>query len=117
MLLLTTIDNLRHCPQNSQYQQDAHEWRQLSQRVEYRYRAETANTKNENQLTLHLSDIANLSLAFVLWHLQFTLEVDLQHSSRYDESDERRDDDFCDNTSSSNHLTIPQHNGCHITDW
>ena len=108
------VENLCNCPQQSQNQQNAHEWRQMSNSLEDGHKAETTNTKPEDDVTLRLCELAYISLWKILLLVELALKLILQDKCRYKHRNKRRNKDFSKHTLSGDNALNPEHDGGNV---
>ena len=77
------MEYLSNRPEQSQNQQNAHEWRQMSNGLEDGHKAETTYTKPEDNVALRLCELAYISFWKILLLIELTLELVLQDKCRY----------------------------------
>ena len=77
------VENLSNCPKQSQNQQNAHEWRQMSDGLEDRHEAETTHTKPEDNVALRLCELTYISLWQILFLVELALKLILQDECRH----------------------------------
>ena len=115
----TAIENFGSSPENTQYQKDSYEWRQVGDTLEDRNEDQTAYSQPEHCLALTFGEIADrcILLGRNLRHHEFALQHGLKDEGWNHHGNHRRDEDFGDNAGSSNQSLVPEHDGGNIADW
>ena len=111
------MEYLSNRPEQSQNQQNAHEWRQMSNGLEDGHKAETTNTKPKDNVALRLGELTYISLWKILLLVELAMKLILQDECRYEHRDERRNKDLCKHALSGDNALNPKHDGCHVTNW
>ena len=110
----TVVEDLCNCPKQTQNKQDAHEWRQMSNRLEDGHKAQTAYTQPEDDVALRLGKGTDIGLWQILLLIKLAFQLILQDKGRYQHRNQRWDKDFGQHTLSSNNALNPKHDGGYI---
>ena len=78
--------------------------------LEYRNKAQAANTQPEDDITLCLRELAHLGLRQVLLFVELAIELVLQDKGWYEHGDQRRDEYLGNHALRRNDTLDPKHN-------
>ena len=103
-------------PQHAEYQQDAHERWQVGDGLEDRYEDQSAYAQPEDDVALHLRELADLGSRQVLCLVELTLQLHAENEGGNHHRDERWDEYLAEHALCGDDTLDPQHDGRHVTD-
>ena len=103
-------------PQQTEYQQDAHERGQVGDGLEDGDEDEAADTQPEDDVALYLGKLTDVSDREVLRLVELALELQAEDDGRDDHRDERGEENLAEHALGGDDALDPQHDGGDVAD-